>query len=45
MFCIHRLAEKQEVKQKYLDIANQCKKLADEITGYKRAHKVSTKWI
>ncbi|KAL5481928.1 hypothetical protein EMCRGX_G022203 [Ephydatia muelleri] len=33
------LAEKQEVQQRYVEVANHCKKLGDDITGYKRAHK------
>lgn len=39
-FCLSRLAEKQEVQQRYVEVANHCKKLGDDITGYKRAHKV-----
>ena len=35
-----RLAEKQEVQQKYIDVLNHCKKLGEEISGYIRAYTV-----
>ena len=35
-----RLAEKQEVQQRYVEVADRCKTLGDDITGFKRAHKV-----